>query len=173
MKVRPCTPDSLQLESCPIWYFTQQNRLESLFTVKKLADECHNLVCSCNLKLYKPLRISSPLFFSLDYDEDFEGSDAEKEDDYEDDFDDGDKDQSEHSARSPAQSSRRSRSRSPAHSDDEDKTAREVSDVHEFFLCHHFLAIWDPLQSQKYISIQSFFPLLKKILLATHSLCLE
>ena len=112
-------------------------------------------------------------FFSLDYDEDFEGSDAEKEDDYEDDFDDGDKDQSEHSARSPAQSSRRSRSRSPAHSDDEDKTAREVSDVHEFFLCHHFLAIWDLLQSQKYISIQSFFPLLKIILLDTHSLCLE
>ena len=110
--------------------------------MKKLADECHNLVCSCNLKLYKPLRISSPLFFSLDYDEDFEGSDAEKEDDYEDDFDDGDKDQSEHSARSPAQSSRRSRSRSPAHSDDEDKTAREVSDVHEFFICHHLLAIW-------------------------------
>ena len=82
------------------------------------------------------------MFFSLDYDEDFEGSDAEKEDDYEDDFDDGDKDQSEHSARSPVQSSRRSRSRSPAHSDDEDKTAREVSDVHEFFLCHHLLAIW-------------------------------
>lgn len=60
-----------------------------------------------------------------DYDEDFEASDAEK-DDYEDDFDDGDKDQSEHSARSPAQSSRRSRSKSPVNSDGEDKTAREV-----------------------------------------------